>query len=299
LQTAAGEQASSITQQPVLNNTINVNPSVIITSPGNGSSFTAPANITITANASDFDNYIRKVEFYNESTKLGEKTTAPYSFIWSNVPVGTYTLTAVATDNFGAVTISSAILISVIKGSPVNKPPTVSIVIPVNGSSFLSPATIPITAIASDSDGTISKVQFFNGAIKLGEITTAPYLFNWTNVTTGNYSLYAMATDNLNETTTSSSIVVHVNQSNDLNTETLSLYPNPNNGNFTIEIKNPLRNENSRISVINSAGKNVYNDVLLKNETTKQFNLFYLDSGIYLLMIVGENILVTNKFIKD
>jgi hypothetical protein len=41
------------------------------------------------------------VEFFNGSTKLGEDATAPYSFAWSNVAAGTYTLKAVATDDRG------------------------------------------------------------------------------------------------------------------------------------------------------------------------------------------------------
>ncbi|MCX7806675.1 MAG: Ig-like domain-containing protein, partial [Planctomycetota bacterium] len=57
----------------------NVPPTVSITSPSSGATFTAPANITITANAADSDGSIAKVEFFNGSTKLGEDTTSPYS----------------------------------------------------------------------------------------------------------------------------------------------------------------------------------------------------------------------------
>ena len=39
-----------------------------------------------------------------------------------------------------------------------------------------------LAATASDADGTVTKVEFFNGAAKLGEDTTAPYSFTWSGV---------------------------------------------------------------------------------------------------------------------
>lgn len=91
-------------------------PSVSITSPSNGAAFTAGANITINANASDSDGSISKVEFYQGSTKLGEDATSPYSYTWNSVAAGTYSLTARATDNGGATTTSSAVSITVSSG---------------------------------------------------------------------------------------------------------------------------------------------------------------------------------------
>ncbi|MBO9635176.1 MAG: DNRLRE domain-containing protein, partial [Chitinophagaceae bacterium] len=91
-----------------------------------------------------------------------------------------------------------------------NVPPTVSITSPANNASFTEPASISITATAADSDGTISKVEFFNGATKLGEATTSPYTYNWTNVAAGNYSLTAKATDNGNASTTSTAVNITV-----------------------------------------------------------------------------------------
>lgn len=61
--------------------------------------FTAPATIEISATATTSSNAIVKVEFFNGATKLGEDTSEPFSFSWENVPVGSYSLTAVATDN--------------------------------------------------------------------------------------------------------------------------------------------------------------------------------------------------------
>jgi YD repeat-containing protein len=88
-------------------------PAVSITSPANSASFATPANITINANASDGDGSISKVEFFQGMTKLGEDTGSPYSFIWNNVALGSYALTAVAKDNLGVTSASSVVNISV------------------------------------------------------------------------------------------------------------------------------------------------------------------------------------------
>ena len=66
-----------------------------------------------------------------------------------------------------------------------------SITSPATGAIFVAPANITINANASDSDGTVSKVEFFNGATKLGESLAAPYSLAWNNVSAGNYSLTA------------------------------------------------------------------------------------------------------------
>jgi hypothetical protein len=79
--------------------TTNALPQVSISSPANSTKFTAGASVTITANASDTDGTISKVEFFSGGTKLGEDLSSPYSFAWSNVPGGNYSLTARATDN--------------------------------------------------------------------------------------------------------------------------------------------------------------------------------------------------------
>jgi hypothetical protein len=88
--------------------------------------------------------------------------------------------------------------------------PTASISTPTNTSSFTAPATITINANAADSDGTVTNVQFFNGATALGSDTTSPYSFTWNNVSTGSYTLTVRATDNLGASTTSAPVTVSV-----------------------------------------------------------------------------------------
>ena len=185
----------------------NVAPTVSLTAPATGATFTAPATIGLTATAADTDGTITKVDFYNGATLLFSATTAPYSYSWTGVAAGSYTLTAVATDNSGATTTSTAATVTV---TAANALPTVSLTAPANGATFTAPATISLTATAADTDGTIAKVDFYNGATLLFSDTAAPYSYSWTGVAAGSYSLTAVATDNLGAATTSSAATVSV-----------------------------------------------------------------------------------------
>jgi beta-glucanase (GH16 family) len=77
-----------------------------------------------------------------------------------------------------------------------NIAPTVSITNPTDGA-VLSAGNILIEAIASDIDGTVSIVEFYEGANYLGEDTTSPYSFTWTSVSDGCYTIIAKAIDNV------------------------------------------------------------------------------------------------------
>ncbi len=174
----------------------NVFPSVTITSPAEGTSFAEGDNINITASASDSDGTVIRVEFYNGSTLLGQDTTAPYSYSWNSVSAGSYSIIAKVYDNEGASSTAS-VSISV-TGTDGNELPQVSITSPQDGDSFSTDATITISANASDIDGTVNKVEFFDGEVLLGEDTTAPYSYDWNNASEGNHSITVKATDNEN-----------------------------------------------------------------------------------------------------
>src|SRR6266545_2715238 len=77
-------------------------PTVALTSPTGGASFFAPATISLAATASDPDGTVVRVDFFKGNTLIGSSTTAPYTATWSNVPIGSYSITAKATDNSGS-----------------------------------------------------------------------------------------------------------------------------------------------------------------------------------------------------
>ena len=100
-----------------------VNSSVVatLTSPVTGACFGEPANIALSASAVSLSGSIAKIDYYQGTTWLGTSSTAPYNFTWSNVPAGSYSLTAVATDaqNF---TATSKVVNVVVAGLQVHLP---------------------------------------------------------------------------------------------------------------------------------------------------------------------------------
>jgi hypothetical protein len=169
-------------------------PTVALTQPANGASFGAPATIGLAATAGDVDGTVAKVEFFNGTTKLGEDATAPYTYTWSGVGAGNYTLTARATDDRGQSATSAPSTITVVSA---NAPPTTAITSPADGAIYPWKPTITIAATANDPDGQVAKVEFFDGAKLLGQDTTSPYSFTWRNVPPGSHTLTVQATDTL------------------------------------------------------------------------------------------------------
>jgi chitodextrinase len=201
-----GNQTTSTAISITVNSPSNTPPIVSITSPANGATFITGAFVNITANASDADGSVSKVEFMVNGTKVGEDLSAPYSYSWTSV-VGNAQITAVATDNSGSHTTSAAVSITV--SNQQGGAPTISITSPTSGASFIAGSTVSIAANAADAGGSVTLVEFLVNGTKVGEDATSPYQFNWTAVK-GSVTLTARATDNDGNKTLSSAIAITV-----------------------------------------------------------------------------------------
>jgi len=193
-----------VTTSSVVNVFIDAPPSVTLTNPANGSFFAAGSNVGLGASAFDSDGTVTQVQFFQGSTSLKTLTNAPYTMVWSNVVGGGYALTARAKDNNGLISTSSVVNITV------DSPPSVTITSPINNVPISSLTNIILSATASDSDGTVTQVQFFQGTNNLGVITNSPFSMAWSNSTGGSYNFTAVATDDLGLSTTSSIVTVTV-----------------------------------------------------------------------------------------
>ena len=148
-------------------------PTVALTGPAPGAGYTAPAT------ASDPGGSVAQVEFFANGGLIGSDATSPYSLDWLNVAAGAYTLTARATENLGLTTTSAGVAITV--AAP-NTPPTVSVTGPAPGAGYTAPATVAITAAASDPGGSVAQVEFFANGGLIGSDATSPYSLDWLNV---------------------------------------------------------------------------------------------------------------------
>jgi hypothetical protein len=128
---ATDNDGASTTSAPVNIAVVGPPPFVKITSPSNGTIFTAPVDIPISAQAISAGPDIVRVNFLADDHFIGTDagTNKPeYDMVWSNAPTGFYSLRAEAIDQFGGVGFSAPVFIAVVgTNRPPTNPPVVTI----------------------------------------------------------------------------------------------------------------------------------------------------------------------------
>ena len=81
---------------------------------------------------------------------------------------------------------------------------------PADGATFSSPANVVLAASASTTSGTITNVEFLNGATSLGQTNAAPHTLSWSNVPPGAYTLTARASSSLGAVAVSPAVHITV-----------------------------------------------------------------------------------------
>ncbi|WP_082422604.1 glycoside hydrolase family 19 protein [Aquimarina longa] len=173
-------------------------------------------SIDLKASANDSDGSVESLIFKYNSTDIPATLSGnSYTANFTPTAFGEVTIIAKATDNENKTTeksISFTIKKETIIG---NKAPVVSITSPVETDTFKAGASISITVNASDSDGTIDKIEYFNKNTKIGESLTNPYTYTITDAVVGDYVLTAKATDNEGLSTVSEAVKIIVSGGND------------------------------------------------------------------------------------
>ena len=134
------DNAGLQTTSPAIDITVTTNlpaPEARIAAPMSGARFPSDADIHIVAAAGERDGAIATVEFLAGGASLGVVTNnpawapppplfraggtnipwRPFSFLWTNAPVGSNTVTALATDNNGTQALSAPVTIVVLTNS--------------------------------------------------------------------------------------------------------------------------------------------------------------------------------------
>ena len=187
-------------------------PVVSITAPASGVTVRPMVPLTIKASASAANGkIIEVVRFYVDGILIGRDKIAPYEQIWSQPPLGTHVVIAVAVDDDDAKGFSPPVTIKVVN----NTPPAVSMTSPANGSSYTANSVaLVLTANATD-DRAVAKVEFFADSISIGA-KFAPdvalgsvYSLPW-SAPVGAHAFYAVATDDEGLSTTSPAVGITV-----------------------------------------------------------------------------------------
>jgi hypothetical protein len=149
-------------------------PSVSLSGPADQSTYTEPAIILLNAAATDSDGSVSKVEFFQGGSKLGEDTSGPFSYTWSDVPIGTYQVSAIATDNLGGKATSAVATVYV----TVSTAPTLSGVAPTPGT--VSTLTNVTVTFSEPVDGVNAADLLINGSPATGlSGSNATYTFSF------------------------------------------------------------------------------------------------------------------------
>jgi len=188
--------------------------------------------INLTSTASDVDGSVAQVEFFVDNVSVGVDNTAPYAVNWTST-LGVHTIKAVATDNLGLTGTSTTPNITI----AANNPPTATIAStsPSVAGSIIAPTVITINANATDSDGTVTGVEFLINGMVVGTDNSAPYSYAWTS-TPGDKSLTVRATDNKGAVTTSAAQTFSVADPNALPYEIRTVNQKCNTPTFNIAV---------------------------------------------------------------
>jgi hypothetical protein len=160
-----------------------------ITNPSAGAVFQEGTNITIRAAAFSDLGSITQVVFYTNRSLLGASSSAPQSIVWSNVPAGSWSLSATARDSTGLSSTSSAVNVTVLRDI------RVALTAPSPGAVFLAGTNVTLCATGACPWTAISRVDFYDSGTWVGAAGTSPYCVVRSNLPPGIRSLFAVATE--------------------------------------------------------------------------------------------------------
>ena len=177
-----------------------------------------PTNLTI--NVGDSVRWTNTHGAATHDTTYGTATTPVCSRLWASPPLDaglsqTFTFTfsnagyypyvcrqhvidtPVAPQQTGSVTVTTA-----------NLAPSINFTNPINGTRVTNVAGVTLFVDATDTNGAVANVKFFDNGVLLGMDTTPPYSFFAGNLAHGLHPFTAVVTDNLGLTATSSVVNV-------------------------------------------------------------------------------------------
>ena len=289
----------------VVSSSANILPKVSLVSPANNSTFTAGKSVTISANASDFDGSIQKVDFYQDDILISSDDSAPYSAVW-NPAAGIYLLTAKATDNEGAVSHSQIVNVAVapkMSCYEVSKTASEGVFSQGYKCTFETVGTtviITFELLDSDKQGVVaylrkqtpfSESQMVNVS---GEIFTATLNGQNSGATISYACKFAYAggmsvTKYISYVVGSNCGTVGV----EANTELIqSLYPNPVQNMLYMQ----LMDEQNRLILMDMPGHTLFDKIVPANHT---MDMSAFKTGVYLLKIENKHGIQYKKVIKN
>jgi hypothetical protein len=175
---------------------------IAIANPTNNASFVQGQNVPISVSAGPG---ISSVSFYDGPVLIGSDSMAPFSFVYSNISLGSHALKAVGTTSSGSVT-SPQVNIQV----NANQPPSISITNPVADAHFQAGNFALINVDATDPDDGLARVDFYVDGQLFYRETVSPYFVQYNDMPAGSHILQTVAVDNSGLARTSAPVSITV-----------------------------------------------------------------------------------------
>jgi hypothetical protein len=189
-------------------------PTVAISSPAAGAVFRVGMDVRLAAEASDPEGLLVTVRFYAAAggggyELVGEVEAAPYEVSWSPAKAGTWTIKAEAVNDHEAKAESGVIAVTIL---PANQKPLVVLESPMADAIFRAGEAIPLEAQATDPDGQVVKLTFYDGTNVIKEIAQPPFTcaWSWVGAAAGLHQVMARAVDDWGEVSESAVVEVAV-----------------------------------------------------------------------------------------
>ena len=177
-------------------------------------SFQSPVTPTTSTTFSLYGITAFEVQYWNGSawTDVPNGNVTGNNLVWRKFAFSPITTNSIRILVNGALNTYSRIVevVAWTATSGTNIAPTVTLTSPANAATFTAPATVSLAATASDSDGTVAKVEFYRGSTLVGTATSSPYTAADPGLAAGTYTYTAIAYDNAGATTTSAAATVTV-----------------------------------------------------------------------------------------
>ena len=283
----------------------NLSPSVSVTSPADGASFDEGSTVSISANASDADGSVTSVEFFVDGVSIGTDNTSPYSVNWT-IGVGSYSITAQATDDQGATTLSSAVSVTGNSiGNPLPMVTAIATSTSTKGPNLTGDATITVTSSGApvagavvaitwsgDYSGTASGTTDAAGAVSFstgGVRNAASFTITINSVTKSGY-VWDQAASEVSKSTSGAREAL--GQASAIQ---VTAFPNPMQETLSLQL--PANAGTVKVQLLDLQGRALWNTEV--STPASQHTLHQLPAGVYVLQVQGLGWQHQQRIVKE
>lgn len=177
-------------------------PSIAMIAPTNGGVYAHDAPLSIDPGIIDPDLGVRSVTIALQTNRVFTPTSSPWGITLPPLAPGTYTLQVNLEDQYGIR------VTNIVSAFRINRPPTNLLI--ADSTAVYVGTPIRMTTAASDKDGKIVRVEYFDNGVAVGSFTKSPYALLIPTTSPAVHTLQGVVIDDFGARATSAPVVVNV-----------------------------------------------------------------------------------------